>query len=648
MRLRQALVAPLAVAAVACLTGCVGRTTAADGAPRVLLSSDRDGETRAYSVRPDGSRLTPLLPRSRALRPAAVSRDGGTIAYGAFSQPIDVSRASGAGLHQVVRAANDVALSRDGKRLAYSTGDERGTISVVGTDGRGRRRLPGFGYRPDWSPDGKALVLLSDISEDEQAVVVESLHGGRHRIARGGIDSGPTWSPDGRWIAYTDTSSNPAGNDDLFVVRPDGTHRHRVARNIVTFAWSPDGTKLAAGGHFRDVAVVGVDGRGLRWLGLRLSVGTEAWSPDGRRLVLAANGPDDPTQIWLVGSNGRGLRRITGVGHNELVGWTRLAPVRPVAPRIPPSERVVDARTVATRAPVTDLSADGSRVAFVVAPTPLDCDHVAVWTTARRSLRRFGSPASCGGVPSLYELELAGSRVAWISYGCGTTCDFVLKTLTLADPRPVWLAENGFASGGGQLWDYHLRGDGDLLVFDDRLGLVRIGAGRQQCARPVPLRSRRICTVLRSGEYAEPVDSVSGRLVAVREPDGVAVLDERGTLVRFLSFEPADVTAALLDGGRLVVARASTLEAFDAATGARLLSRRLPDGYRLVDVDDGIAVLIHADTIELLRLADGRSTTLTPGRGPVFADLEPAGLYYSYADGTGGRVVFVPRPQLLR
>jgi hypothetical protein len=249
-------------------------------------------------------------------------------------------------------------------------------------------------------------------------------------------------------------------------------------------------------------------------------------------------------------------------------------------------------------------------------------------------------------VPSLYDVVLAGSRVAWVSYGCGTTCDFVPKTVTLADPRPVWLAEDGF-NGTGRLWDYHLHGDGDLLVFDDRLGLVRIGAGREQCARPVPLRSRRICTVLRSGEHAAPVDSVSGRLVAVREPDGVAVLDERGTLVRFLTFAPADVSAALLDGGRLVVARASTIEVYDAATGARLLSRPLPDG-RLVDVDGGIAVLIHADTIELLRLDDGRSTTLTPGHGPLFADLEQPGLYYSYAGGTGGRVVFLPRPQLLR
>ena len=72
-------------------------------------------------------------------------------------------------------------------------------------------------------------------------------------------------------------------------------------------------------------------------------------------------------------------------------------------------------------------------------------------------------------------------------------------------------------------------------------------------------------------------------------------------------------------------------------------------GHRLADVDGGIAVLRRADTVLLLRLGDGHSLTLAPGRGPVLADLEPPGLYYSYATGDGGgRVVFVPRSELLR
>jgi len=38
--------------------------------------------------------------------------------------------------------------------------------------------------------------------------------------------------------------------------------------------------------------------------------------------------------------------------------------------------------------------------------------------------------------------------------------------------------------------------------------------------------------------------------------------------------------------------------------------------------------------------------TFAPGHGPRLADLEPSGLYYSYAAGVEGRVVFVPRVEL--
>ena len=50
------------------------------------------------------------------------------------------------------------------------------------------------------------------------------------------------------------------------------------------------------------------------------------WAPDGRRLMLSADEDDDPDQIWVVGSDGRGLRRLTSAGANNPLGWTRLRP----------------------------------------------------------------------------------------------------------------------------------------------------------------------------------------------------------------------------------------------------------------------------------------------------------------------------------
>ena len=372
-----------------------------------------------------------------------------------------------------------------------------------------------------------------------------------------------------------------------------------------------------------------------------------SWSPDGRLLAFAARAGDDLNQIWTVGSDLRGLTQVTTEGTNDLVGWTQLAPVLPVALPVPPNERVLAADVVATRAPVSMLSADGSRVAFVTEATPTDCDHVAVWTPSEGSIRRFGRPpAPCSSAPRIADLVLAGSRVAWTQREEDESCSYALESATLTDPKAVAISlDDGIRCDIQDV--YQLRGDGDLMVFDHDTRLVGIGTGSESCGQPGYTAS--ICATIRRGDHFAPADSVSGHLVAVREPDAVAVVDDQGRLVRVFPFAPADVSAARLDGGRLVVWRFGVLEAYDVATGALELSRPMPSGFRLADVDGGIAVLRSTDTVRLLRLDDGRSLTLAAGGEPALADLEPPGLYYSYAtsDG-GGRVVFVPRAEIVR
>src|SRR5207248_3513829 len=105
------------------------------------------------------------------------------------------------------------------------------------------------------------------------------------------------------------------------------------------------------------ILVVDVKGRVLRRLRLRhldyLSALT--WSPDARRLALETP-IDFPRQIWVVGVDGRGLRRVSRGGDSTLLGWTPLAPVQPPAGPIPPSERISGLAEVTTRRPVHDLS----------------------------------------------------------------------------------------------------------------------------------------------------------------------------------------------------------------------------------------------------------------------------------------------------
>ena len=582
---------------------------------------------------------------------------------------IYVSRADGSGLRRVGKG-DSPAFSPNGKLLAYTT--NKG-IWIVGIDGHGLRRLTSGGEQAfHWSPSGKALVYVRviDTNNDRFAVVVRPLRGKPRVLARTGPNDDaypeeyqPDWSPDGRWISYINLENKERKNG-LTLVQPNGKRRHRAvlgASEDDTYEWSPDGRWIAylnaadlysirPNGNWRkisgdvagafewspngrsfafsifagDLVVARGDGRVVKRLQLGMSLDPWfVWSPDSSRIAFAGRTGHDPAQIWVVGSDGHGLRRLTNEGSNDLVGSTRLAPVLPPASPIPPTERVLGADSVATDTPVTALSADGPRVAFLPRATATDCIHVQVWTPGEAALRRLGNlPAPCGGGglgPRVMPFALAGSRAAWVTLGdeSGDTCQFELMSATLADPVARQVSGTGSDVAEGALCKStdidHLRGDGDLLVFNDQLSkgspLLRIGAGSKKCREL-------LCTTLRNDPQAAPVASVSGGLIATRKQGSVAVLDEHGTLVRLFSFVPADVNAAFLDTGRLVVWRFGVLEVYDVATGARALSQPLPPGYRLTDVDGGIAVLRRADAIMLLRLDDAHSVTLTPGQGP--------------------------------
>ena len=197
------------------------RRTAAPAADSwIVIASNRDGVNRAYSIRPDGSRLTPLL-RGRRLVPIQVSRNGETVGYTPewFGDgPIYLSRASGAGLHRVAKdnVGGGPTLAHDGRWIAYSPSE------------RGRRLDRPIRRTRASTPAPLQLRCLRLVAEpkvvvargiqrhgrrsEAGSVVVLPLHGKRRVVARYGEDTGQhhdaegaTFSANGRWIAYLDT-----------------------------------------------------------------------------------------------------------------------------------------------------------------------------------------------------------------------------------------------------------------------------------------------------------------------------------------------------------------------------------------------------------------------------------------------------------
>ena len=100
-----------------------------------------------------------------------------------------------------------------------------------------------------WSPDGKSIAFISNISGRNNIWVVPSTGGWPTQLTISDQrQSSPTWSPDGKWIAF---QSDYDGDEqwDIYLVSPktgmvvNVTNTRQVAELSPT--WSPDGRYLA-------------------------------------------------------------------------------------------------------------------------------------------------------------------------------------------------------------------------------------------------------------------------------------------------------------------------------------------------------------------------------------------------------------------
>lgn len=104
-------------------------------------------------------------------------------------------------------------------------------------------------------------------------------------------DLNPEWSGDGRLIAFDRVREGALG--DVYVMRRNGSGVRRLAKDVWSWAWSPDGSRLAVDVFDEDAAMLlfDVHGRVLRELP-HTTVDSQdpAWSPDGKRLAFVSGG----------------------------------------------------------------------------------------------------------------------------------------------------------------------------------------------------------------------------------------------------------------------------------------------------------------------------------------------------------------------
>jgi Tol biopolymer transport system component len=137
------------------------------GTDSVVFANLQDNNLNLFRQNTATGEIKQLTSERDAEGPSC-SRDGKAVYYTDNFEGPALKRVSIAGGTPEVVAHNSVggaALSSDGKRIAFflytAAGEHKNVIVVEDLDGGNRRTLSAVGVmqRPEWAPDGKALIL---------------------------------------------------------------------------------------------------------------------------------------------------------------------------------------------------------------------------------------------------------------------------------------------------------------------------------------------------------------------------------------------------------------------------------------------------------------------------------------------------------
>jgi len=641
------------------------RPSTAEAGGTVVFASNRDGDSDIYAVNPDGTGLTQLTYNNLIDVEPVPSPDGKLIVIEESDVP-KVMNADGSSERALPGCPGfgPGGWSPDSRHIVCS-GYEKGLVVVDTTDGS-VTALAGSGQTPVWSPDGRTIAFI----DEHRLFVVPATGGARRRLGIRKVAefATPSWAPDSQRVAYV-VPGNGLDRYSLWTIRADGSGGRRVVQKVdeASPRWSPDGSwigfvKLRP--HFvRVVCVVRPDGNGAHQVSVS-RVGEHSsepsWSADGRLLLYsrarfrAAEGSD----IFAARPGGRGGRALThpfpAGGTNGDAQWL-VGPSASGHERSPRTIRVPLKRKLSFPQPIERVTTDGRRAIprLHVEKSP----RLLVWDGVTG--RRVRGPRPCHDSYGPGQLVLAGTRLAWTCSETGNTFSGVwLETVRLGARRPVTAASSiTYRDEGGDVIE-NLVGRGRTIAFSNhhyganehRDAWLLLPRKASKCPASGLYGSRALCRALPRAAGGATTSVDAGTVLTVTEHGLVRILSASGRLLRGWSLGEGIVTARLR-GSTLAVQQGATLDAYNAATGAKTQTRSLAanEGLApfLLDVQGDLVVYATGGAIHLLRLTDGRDVALAlPGAAPwLDARLEPAGLFVSWNkmyDRRPGRLAFVP------
>ena len=226
------------------------------------------------------------------------------------------------------------AWSPDGRSLGYTSWLSGFPEVIVSHLYEGRMTRPADGnaedhnFLPAYSPDGSQIAFMSNRDDNNDIYVVNVDGTGLRRITNHPmIDVSPTWSPNGQQIAFT---SDRTGTPQIYVIGADGTGLRRLTYETYCDrpTWSPPPyneiaySSKTGSGH--DIKVLDLATNEVRQLTYGLgSNESPSYSSNGRHIAFTSTRGSGLKQIYTIGRDGKGLRRVTSTGNNEMPSWSR-------------------------------------------------------------------------------------------------------------------------------------------------------------------------------------------------------------------------------------------------------------------------------------------------------------------------------------
>jgi predicted Ser/Thr protein kinase len=177
---------------------------------------------------------------------------------------------------------------------------------------------------PRWSPDRRRVAFTRDAGSGAELYVMNADGSGLQKVTEVVGTTRTAWSPDGRRLAYADTTG---GNREIFVITIGSSSPQRVTFSDSAEGgpdWSRDGRRLAFWSDrdsVQQIYTLEMNAFGKPWTKVTSApygADDAVWSPDGRRIAYTRVNENRRNDIWVIGADGRGDRRLTDDPEHEM------------------------------------------------------------------------------------------------------------------------------------------------------------------------------------------------------------------------------------------------------------------------------------------------------------------------------------------